>query len=172
MNENAFEKMMYAIQNYKLSWRKSQLHLHNLLFFCAYCSIFRDHTNARHSKNNRFPQKNRSNNRKNSDFFSTKKIKNNRHFHRDKSKKRQLIQSAQKADAFGHPPFALRVCAVPIHVGTAVWGKVRITMLAARLIRTAPGSPRAGALCRCPSRERSRTDRSQDRGQTRTCRRR
>jgi len=33
MNENAFEKMMYAIQNYKLSWRKSQLHLHNLLFF-------------------------------------------------------------------------------------------------------------------------------------------
>ena len=33
MNENAFEKMMYAIRNYKLSWRKSQLHLHNLLFF-------------------------------------------------------------------------------------------------------------------------------------------
>jgi len=33
MNENAFEKMMYAIRNYKLSWRKSQLHLYNLLFF-------------------------------------------------------------------------------------------------------------------------------------------
>ena len=170
MNENAFEKMMYAIRNYKLSWRKSQLHLYNLLFFVH--TVLFSRTNARHSKNNRFPQKNRSNNRKNSDFFGTKKIKITAISIEISPENDILSNLRKKADAFGHPPFALRVCAVPVHAGTAVWGKVRITMLAARLIRTAPGSPRAGALCRCPSRERSRTDRSQGRGQTRTCRRR
>lgn len=172
MNENAFEKMMYAIRNYKLSWRKSQLYLHNLLFF-VHTVLFSGIIQMRAiQKIIVFHKKIVQIIVKIAIFFGTKKIKITAISIEISPKNDILSNLRKKADAFGHPPFALRVCAVPIHAGTAVWGKVRITMLAARLIRTAPGSPRAGALCRCPSRERSRTDRSQGRGQTRTCRRR
>ena len=99
MNENAFEKMMYAIRNYKLSWRKSQLYLHNLLFF-VHTVLFSGIIQMRaiqkiivfHKKIVQIIVK--------IAIFWYKKNKNNRHFHRDKSKKRHLIQSAQKGGCF------------------------------------------------------------------------